>query len=260
MLDNVFCTSCEEGLKKLVSNSVDLVVTSPPYDELRTYQGFEFMIDEVIKELYRALKPGGVIVWVVGDETGDSDETATSFMHVLKFKEQGFKLYDTMIYIKKNPPPKNHKRYEQCFEYMFVFSKGIPSKINLIQQTCKYAGINKGISTYIQDKTDKLKQEHKTKEVSNFKTKFNIWEYTVGNSEKYRTIVKRKHPAKFPILLVRDQILSWSIEGDVVLDPFMGSGTTGKVAILNNRDFIGIEINEEYFNIAKERIEYYKKQ
>lgn len=252
MVDNIFFGKCENGLKKLDFNSIDLVITSPPYDELRTYYGFELMIEEVIKELYRVLKPGGVIVWVVGDETEDGSESATSFKHIFNFKEVGFNLYDTMIYIKQNPHPSNRKRYEPCFEYMFIFSKGIPSTVNLMQQRCKYAGKNKGTSTYIQDKKDNYTIQHKKGLVSNFKTRFNVWEYTVGNAEKFRNLVKRQHPAKFPILLVRDHILSWSNEGDIILDPFMGSGTTAIVSRLTNRKYIGFESNEIYYNKSQE--------
>jgi site-specific DNA-methyltransferase (adenine-specific) len=245
---------CESGLKMLSAESIDLVITSPPYDEMRNYQGFSVMIEEIILKLYRVIKQGGIVVWIVGDETKDGNESATAFEHVIKFKEAGFILYDTMIYQKQNPPPKTHKRYEQCFEFMFIFSKGTPSTTNLILQPCRYAGkIRKG-NTYIHDRSDSFAPQHKEGKVLNDKIRFNNWVYTVGNAEKYRNLVKRNHPAKFPILLVRDHLLSWSNKGEVVLDPFIGSGTTAIVAILLERNYIGFEISEEYYNICCESI------
>lgn len=255
MVNKIFCDRCENGLKKLDSDSIELVVTSPPYDDLREYEEFNLIIEDIIEELYRVIKPGGVIVWVVGDETEYGDESATSLKHIMKFKERGFNLFDTMIYIKQNPHPLNHRRYEQCFEYMFIISKGIPSTVNLIQQGCKYAGKKKGITTYIQNKKGEYTKQHKDSNVQNYRTKYNVWEYTVGNAEKYRTIVKRDHPAKFPILLARDHILSWSKESDIVLDPFMGSGTTAIAAKLTNRRFIGFEISEKYCKKSQEYLE-----
>jgi site-specific DNA-methyltransferase (adenine-specific) len=212
------------------------------------------MIEEVILELYRVIKPGGVVVWIVGDETKDGNESATAFEHVIKFKEAGFNLYDTMIYLKQNSPPKTHKRYEQCFEYMFVFSKGIPSTTNLIMQPCKRAGKDRKGNTYIHDRNDNFTLQHKEGKVLKEKIRFNAWTYTVGNAEKYRNLVKRNHPAKFPILLARDHILSWSNKGDIVLDPFIGSGTTAIVAILLERKYIGFEISEEYYKTCTESI------
>lgn len=215
---------------------------------MREYEGCEFDIDIVIDQLDRVLKNGGIIVWVISDETEDKDESATGFKHVLKFKEKGFLLYDTMIFLKNNPPPKTHRRYEQCFEYMFILSKGEPKTINLMARKCKKADeIRKG-NTYIQDRTDTFKDQHKEGIVSKTSAKYNVWSYSVGNAEMYRNIVKRNHPAKFPLSLARDHILSWSNKGDVILDPFMGSGTTAIVAILTERSYIGFEKNEEYCN------------
>lgn len=246
LINRIFCTKCEDGFKLVEDNTVDLVVTSPPYDKMREYEGCEFDIDVVIKELYRVVKDGGVVVWVISDETEDKDESGTAFKHALKFKEHGFLLYDTMIFLKNNPPPKTHLRYEQCFEYMFVLSKGQPKTINLMTRECKKSGkIRKG-NTYIQDGTDTFENQHKEGIVSKTSAKYNVWSYSVGNAEMYRNIVKRDHPAKFPISLARDHILSWSNKGAVVLDPFMGSGTTAIASILTERLYIGFEKSEEY--------------
>jgi site-specific DNA-methyltransferase (adenine-specific) len=255
MLDDIYCIRCEVGMNYLEDGSIDLVVTSPPYDQMREYTGFSLSIEEVISELYRVVKPGGIIVWVVGDETKKGNESTTAFDHIMQFKKAGFILYDTMIFKKQNPPPKNHKRYEQCFEYMFILSKGEPSITKLIIQPCRNAGKKSSKNTYVHDRSDKLELQHKDGKVKDKKIKSNVWEYTIGNSEKFRKIVERRHPAKFPILLARDHILSWSNEGDVVLDPFIGSGTTAIVAKLMNRKFIGFEISEEYYYRCREYME-----
>jgi site-specific DNA-methyltransferase (adenine-specific) len=252
LLDGIYWIRCEVGLKLLDDASIDLVVTSPPYDEMREYKGFDLRIEEVISELYRVIKPGGVIIWVVGDETKEGNETTTAFEHIIRFKDTGLILYDTMIFRKQNAPPKSHRRYEPCFEYMFVLSKGKPSTTRLIVESCRRAGKNRVGNTYIHDSSDNLVLQHKEGKVLNEKIRSNIWEYTVGNAEKYRNIVKRQHPAKFPLLLARDHILSWSNEGEIVLDPFMGSGTTAIAAKLTNRRYIGFEISREYCNKCAE--------
>lgn len=270
-LNTIFNVKAECGLKELENESIDLVITSPPYDKIRNYcndkknnnyqNNFEFDIDIIIDELYRVLKKGGVIIWVVADQTKDGNESGTSFEQALKFKGKGFKLYDTMIFSKNNPVPKTHKRYEQAFEYIFMFSKDTPKTANVIMQPSKFAGNSRVGNTYRQDMSDELSPQHNEGKVLDYKIRNNIFEYTVGKDEAYGNIVKREHPAKFPISLVRDQILSWSNEGDVILDPFSGSGTTAIVSILTNREYIGFEKNykyamdsREYIKIVEEKI------
>lgn len=243
-LDVIYNQDCLEGLKQLPDNCIDLTVTSPPYDNLRTYNGYTFDFENIAKELYRVTKPGGVIVWIVGDATIKGSETGTSFRQALYFKDIGFNLHDTMIY-QTSKPPMNDKRYQQCFEYMFIFSKGKIAKFNPIQEPCKYAGAKTGGTFYNPDGT---KKDRSLKEpVHSTKPRENIWR-----------IVERKkvkgHPAVFPEQLVNDHIISWSNPGDIVLDPFMGSGTTAKMALKNNRHYIGFEISKEYCQIAQNRI------
>lgn len=247
---------CLEIMKEIPNGSIDLTVTSPPYDNLRTYNGnisqwsFE-KFKEIAKELYRVTADGGVLVWVVADSTIKGSETGTSFRQALWFMECGFKLHDTMIYHKINPIPQNHNRYEQAFEYMFVFSKGKPATWNPIKEETKNAGkkFDWGNRKTVLDKNQcRRHRESEGFTVKEYKTKQNIFSYSIGGG-------RTGHPAVFPEQLAKDHILSWSNENDVVFDPFMGSGTTGKMALLNNRNFIGIEIDEGYFNIAKERIE-----
>lgn len=244
---------CLEELKKLGENSIDLTVTSPPYDNLRTYNGNneqwgEHVWKAVINDLYRVTKKGGVVVWVVGDATIKGSETGTSFKQALWAKECGFNLHDTMIYQKLNQPPLNHSRYEQAFEYMFVFAKGKPNVVNLITCPTKRGG-ERTTGRIRNCGSDHLAIKHGSdKTVKPEKTISNIWGYGVGGG-------KIDHPAIFPEQLAHDHITSWSNEGDAVLDPFMGSGTTGKMAKLLNRDFIGIELDPDYCKIAEARIE-----
>ena len=242
---------CIKIIKDIADKSIDCVITSPPYDNLRNYKNtLSWNFDtfkNVAKELFRVLKEGGVIIWVVADATIKGSESGTSFMQALFFKELGLNIHDTMIYRKANYMPLTHNRYEQEFEYMFVFSKGKPKTFNPIKIPCKHAGKNFA-NTHYKTSDDKLtKTEYTTKD---YKIKGNIFEYSVGGT----STGKYKHPAMFPTGLVKDQLLSWTNENDIILDPFMGSGTTGVVCKELNREFIGIEIVEEYFNIAKERI------
>ena len=243
---------CLELMKDIPDNSVDLTVTSPPYDNLRTYNGnikqwsFE-KFKAIAKELYRITKQGGVVVWVVGDATVKGSETGTSFRQALWFKDCGFNLHDTMIYAKKAPIPLTHNRYEQQFEYMFVLSKGRPQTFNPILEDCVSFG-KKNRMTHRRLSDNLSKASGFGKEVKKQRIKYNVWYYQKDNNCS-------KHPATFPEQLANDHIISWSNEGDTVLDCFMGSGTTGKMALLNRRNFIGIELDETYFNISKERIE-----
>ena len=238
---------CLEKLKELDDNSVDLTVTSPPYDDLRTYESLSFEKFKLCaQELKRVTKLGGVVVWVVGDATKNGSETGTSFRHALYFKEIGFNIHDTMIYYSEKPPL-THNRYEQKFEYMFVFSKGKPKAFNGIREKSKHAGMPRNKSTFRHDRNN-LKPNHSLKPVHETKLKGNVWSFQTGGKNF-------GHPAIFPERLAEDHIKSWSNPGDTVLDPFMGSGSTGVAAKNLNRKFIGIEISEEYFEIAKKRIE-----
>ena len=251
---DLYLGDCVAVMQSFQTESVDLTVTSPPYDSLRTYAGtlkwdFE-TFKQVANELYRITKDGGVVVWVVGDKTVKGSETLSSFKQAIYFNEIGFNVHDTMIYKKANPIPQNHNRYEQCFEYMFVFSKGKPNTFNPLKETTKNAGkeFNWGDRKVDMDPNQcRRHRETDIRKVPEFKTKKNIFEYSVGGG-------KTGHPAVFPEKLAEDHILSWSNEGDIVFDPFMGSATTGKMAILNNRNFIGIEKVPEYFEISEKRI------
>lgn len=264
-LNNIYNYDCRDGLRMMDENSVDLTVTSPPYDSLRTYQDDEDawnfdVFKEVANELYRVTKPGGVVVWVVGDEVVNGGETGTSFRQALYFQEIGFKIHDTMIYEKNSstfPAKITSKRYSQIFEYMFVFVKGkkIRDDIKLIaDKRNKWAGwTNWGTKTQY-DKEGNLLQTKSIKPTPEFSLRTNIWKYTVSFNDK------TGHPAVFPEKLAEDHILSWTNEGDVVLDPFMGSGTTAKMAMINKRNYIGFEKNKEYFDVSLNRVGKYEGQ
>ena len=248
-LNKIYNENCLETMKRMEDNFVDLTVTSPPYDNLRQYNGYSFDFENVAKELFRVTKQGGVVVWVVGDATVKGSESGTSFKQALYFKEIGFNLHDTMIYAKNSYMPLTHNRYEQQFEYMFVLSKGKPKTFNPIMIPSLTAGTkrNRG-SSKANEKTyaERLREEKTT--VNSEKQKPNIWFYDVGKNDK------TKHNAPFPEQLAQDHILSWSNENDLVYDPFMGSGTTAKMSILNNRNWIGSEISSEYCKIIEERV------
>ena len=263
MVNKIHNIDCVEGMKMLPDNCIDLTVTSPPYDNLRKYNGFSWDFEAVARELYRVTKPGGVVVWVVGDATINGSETGTSFRQALFFMDCGFRLHDTMIY-HKNALPMNHNRYEQDFEYMFVFSKGKPKTFNPIRIPCKYPEGENARKNSFYSATDEInrraRSEKKRKPVGKDKIKGNIWYFTTGKNHSTKDAVAFQHPAIFPERLAEDHIKSWSNPGDIVLDPFMGSGTTAKMALLNNRNYIGFEISKEYCEIAKDRIDQIMKQ
>lgn len=246
---------CLEKMKELQDSSIDLTVTSPPYDNLRTYNGNneqwgEHVWKAVIKDLYRVTKDGGVVVWVVGDATIKGSETGTSFKQALWAMECGFRLHDTMIYHKRNPMPVKSNRYLPCFEFMFVLSKGAPKSFNAIRERTTANGTEKYTGT--QQENGRFTDYGKQRNL--YRDRYNIWAYTVGANQSTQDKAAFAHPAIFPEALARDHILSWSNPGDTVFDPFLGSGTTGKMAKLLNRNFIGIELDEGYFKIAEQRI------
>jgi DNA modification methylase len=236
-------------LTHMLDDLIDLTVTSPPYDDLRKYQGYSFDFDKIASELYRVTKPGGIVVWNVGDGTVDGSETGTSFKQALKFMEIGFKLHDTMIYEKGNFSNPSTTRYHQIFEYMFVFSKGKPKTFNPIKDK-KVTGDYFGKNTV--RNVDGTMTDRPRKEYAEFGMRTNIWRMNTAGQEA--PCKKIAHPAKMPSAMARDHILSWSNVGDTILDPFMGSGTTGVQALQLSRKFIGIEIAGEYFKLADDEL------
>ena len=264
----LFKGDCIEVMDELIKKgiNVDLTVTSPPYDELRSYEGslnWNFDIfKEVANRLYKITKNGGVVTWVVADKTSKGSESGTSFKQALYFKEIGFNLHDTMIYHKKNcfgTCGNPAIRYAQSFEYIFVLTKGRIKTFNPIKVPCSRAGREvKGSRTRKNSQSDGLPFDYQRKidmTVKDTKIKENIFSYYIGYNMSSKDKIAFKHPAIFPEGLAEDMITSYSNEKEIVFDPFMGSNTTGKMALLNNRCFIGIEKVDEYFEIAKRRIE-----
>ena len=243
-IGTIYNEKCWVTTRRMPDGFIDLTVTSPPYDDLRAYNGYEFRFEPIAKELFRVTKDGGVVVWVVGDATKDGNETGSSFEQALYFKSVGFNLHDTMIYRKNSssfPSRPNSNRYTQIFEYMFVFSKGKPKTANLIiDKPNKWAGFTSF--------------DGKIPPVPELSARENIWTYTTSFNDA------TGHPAVFPEQLATDHILTWSNEGDLVYDPFMGSGTTAKAAHLSKRQWIGSEISAEYVDIANERLAPYLTQ
>jgi len=257
LLNDVYVGDNVKFMQKLPDNCIDLTVTSPPYDDLRTYNGYSFDFEAVAQELYRITKPGGVVVWVVGDKTVKGTETLTSFRQALYFKEIGFNVHDTMIYEKRGglKPNPAIPRYAPDFEYMFILSKGKPKTFNEIRVPCSTAGEMLGNGKKMRKETGELVQITKTHEkVQETKRKGNIWTYGVGFNKTTTDKYAFEHPAMFPEQLAFDHITSWSDVGDIIFDPFTGSGTTLKMALLADRKYLGVDISEEYIEIAKKRI------
>lgn len=249
----IYNEDCLQTMQRMDNESIDFVITSPPYDNIRNYNGYRFDFEDTAKELFRIIKIGGVVVWVVGDATINGSETGTSFRQALKFMEIGFRLHDTMIYYKNNPMPQTGNRYHQMFEYMFCLSKESPKTFNPITEQTKYRGLanmkNRG-------KNGELNYEKVERTTE--KKVGNVFFYSIGGGISTKDKIAYKHPAIFPEKLVVDQILTWTNEFDSVYDPFMGSGTTAKVSELLHRKWLGSEISKEYVDIAEQRLMEYR--
>ena len=247
-LDVIQCGDSAELMKQIPDCSIDLTVTSPPYDGLRKYKGFDWDFQKIAQELFRVTKPGGVVVWVVNDGTEGGSETGTSFRQALYFKDvAGFRLHDTMIWRKTNPLPQvRQPRYASCFEYMFVLSKGKPKTFNPIMRKTKSGGLERwSREKNVNAETGRTLKHMVFKEEA---IQYNVWEMQVARN-------KTTHPAVFPAQLAHDHIVTWSNPGDIVLDPFVGSGTTAIEALKLNRHYIGFDISEEYCEMSRTRIQ-----
>jgi site-specific DNA-methyltransferase (adenine-specific) len=253
-LNKIYNENCLDTMARMEDDFIDLTVTSPPYDNLRTYKGYSFDFDSIAKELFRITKKGGVVVWVVGDATIKGSESLTSFKQALYFKEIGFNV-ETMIFETSTYMPIQANRYDNNFQYMFILSKGKPKTFNPIMVKKSEKSLQRGKSGRDVSfrELDGKRQDKKPQKITTHKKKTNIWRFLTGFCSSSDNIAS-KHPAIFPEQLANDHILSWSNEGDLVYDCFMGSGTTAKMAILNNRNWIGSEISSEYCNIIEERI------
>lgn len=259
-INKVVHCDCVDGIAKLPESSVDLVVTSPPYDTLREYEGYNFRFEEICKGLYRIIKDGGVVVWVVGDETVGGSETGTSFIQALKFKEIGFCLHDTMIYMRNAVKHPDKQRYYNCFQYMFIFSKGRPKTINLIRDHKNKTAGKKETSKLQREKDGSWSTRTSFKKSvvrPDYSIRWNIWTYDVGSLVMAEDRLWVGHPAIFPLKLPEDHIKSWSNEGDIVFDPMCGSGQTLIAAKKLKRNYIGMDISEDYCGLTNKRLDLY---
>lgn len=255
----LLCGDCAQVMAEMEPESVDMVMTSPPYDDVRQYKGFSLDIDAVIDGVIRVLRPGGVCVWVVADGLADGSETGTSFRTALAFMEHGMLLHDTMIYAKKNwmPNPRSDLvRYAQAFEYMFCFSKGKPAKFNPILVGNSTYGLTRTATFRNHGKDERERKTWTT--TSPTKVHGNIFSYSVGFGATSSYKDAYEHPAVYPERLAYDQISTWTDIGDTVLDPFCGSGTTLFCAGILGRNAIGIDISQEYLDLTRRRLEHQK--
>lgn len=243
----------------LPSTSIDLTVTSPPYDNLRKYllpdgSSPTWDFEGVAQQLWRLTKPGGVVVWIVADATVNGSETGTSMRQALRFMDIGFRLHDTMIWEKSDPSPGDGKfRYHDCWEFMFVFSNGQPAAMNLIRDVKSVHAGKVDMRNWDRRRDESCEgKERKPWLRPEFGYRRNLWKLNHGGNQV--DAIAFDQPAIFPECIARDHILSWSNPGDVVLDPFCGSGTTLKMAKETGRRGIGIEINPDYCEIIKTRL------
>ncbi len=259
-INKIICGNNIEVMQEWPDNCIPLTVTSPPYDDLRDYKGYNFDFEGIAQQLYRITENGGVVVWVVSDKTANGSETGTSFRQALYFKEIGFNLHDTMIYEKSGCSFPEINRYYPVAEYMFVLSKGPPKTVNLIADR-----INCYVGEYVarkgadRQKDGSLKpntayRNEFNKKVKAYGVRYNIWKYSVGKGNTTKDDVF-SHPAIFPEKLAEDHIISWSNPDDIVFDPMCGSGTTPKMASKLGRRYIGIDISSEYCETARQRLE-----
>jgi len=264
-INTLYNENCIITMSNIPDNTVDLTLTSPPYDDLRTYNkhlsgnrtefnGYSFPFESIAQELFRITKKGGVVVWVVGDATNKGSETGTSFRQALYFKECGFDLYDTMIYQKTGTPFPQKDRYNQTFEYMFVFSKGKPNTFNPIMKKNATAGAVRH-SRKFRTADGEMKPGFNGKPINEYGIENNIWLIKNGMNKSTKDIIAFEHPAIFPEELALKHVITWTKKGDLVYDPFMGSGTTAKASIQLERNWIGSELDVNYCDVCNQRLE-----
>lgn len=258
--DILYNGDSEEVLKGLPDECIDLVITSPPYDDLRKYNGIGAMwnrdkFQSIADQLVRVLKPGGVIVWNVYDKTEKGTKSGTSLEQCLYFRDKGLNINDYMIWRKTNPlPVVKQPRYNPCFEFMFVLSKGKPKTFNPIQIPTKSGGKHyKSTAKNMGGENGRRMLDY---HVNSYMTDYNVWNMPVApNKEVYHIDGHEvKHPAVFPLQLPVRHVLTWSNPGDTVLDPFAGSGTTMVASKMHGRPCIGIELDKTYCEIIKQRL------
>lgn len=254
LLNQLHCANCSDFMPKLGSDSVDLVVTSPPYDKIRKYKGFDFDFEKIAEGLWDVIKPGGVCCWVVNDQVVNGGRTLTCFRQALFFQQLGFLVHDIIIFEKNTSMYQHKTRYGSVYEFIFVLSKGKMKTFNPIMIKGKYPNYKRVNQVHRQETKTK---KWKVLEFNDKRIKDNIWKYSVSLYGATKDKIAFQHPAVFPEKLAVDCIHSWSNEGDVVLDPMCGSGTVPKMAKLTNRKWIGVDISQEYIDLANQRLNLY---
>ena len=254
-IDNIFCEDCVEGMKKIESNSIDLVVTSPPYDGIRKYNGFKLDLHKTGTEIYRILKEGGICAVVIQDQTKNFGKTLTSFRMIVDWCDNiGFKLFENIIYHKNGTEGAWWKyRFRVDHEYIPLFLKGKkPAYFNKepLKIPSKHGG--KVMTGSGNRRTDGKTTSTVTRKINLMKCRGTVWDYMMSGD---KNPLKRKHPAVFPDQIPIDIITCFCPENGIVLDPFMGCGSTAVAATKLNRHFIGFDISKEYCNLAYERLE-----
>ena len=252
-INQVYVADCVDFMQRMQPDCIDLTITSPPYDQLRSYKGYSFNFEAIATELFRVTKPGGIVVWVVGDKISNG-RTLTSFRQGVFFQETGFNMHDIMIYQKKNTPFMRSNAYTNSYEFMFILSKGKPGVFNPLKEKT----VRNGFEMVVHNKGPDAVNRKVLKELKKKKTRTNIWAYAVGLGGTTSDKIAFRHPAIFPEKLANDHILSWTNKGDIVFDPMCGSGTTCKMAMLNKRNYIGVDISREYIEITKQRLRKYQ--
>lgn len=259
--NKVACGEAGSFMKTMPDSIVPLTVTSPPYADLRKYKGHGFDFEPIAKELWRVTADGGVLVWIVGDVMDKDSETGMPERQKLHFMDLGFKCHDTMIYRKQNYMPRRQRRYQQEFEYMYVFSKGKPKTFDPIKEKCRYAGV-KSTGKYFEQPDTEIPyrasaKDGISKKIAEEKVIGNVWSHWVGNNTGEDQCMPDGdyHPARMPLKLAKDHIQSWSVKGDVVFDPMCGSGTTLLAANHLGRGYFGIDVSSEYVAFASKRLQ-----
>jgi DNA modification methylase len=267
----IICGDNVTVLKTFPDACVDLVVTSPPYDSLRVAAGYQngFDLVDLCNQLLRVIKPGGMVVWVVADQTVNGARTGTSYKQALHFMSHGFQLFDDIVYLKSGTNFPSKSRYTNTWEHMFCFSKGMPSTINLITDSPrKWLGswaktTNRKKDGTLGASTAKNCGEGSKGKASfegeyGYKARTNVWNITNGKGFAHPDPggdLAYAHSATYPLQLAHDHIVSWTNPGDVVLDPFNGAGTTCVAAKMTGRTYVGIDSSPEYCALATKRLE-----
>lgn len=244
-----FAADCVRFMEGMGDSTIPFTITSPPYDNLRDYRGYQFDFPAIAEQLYRITAKGGVVVWVVGDKI-KGGRSLTSFKQAIYFQSIGFQVHDVMIYQKKNTPFMRSNAYTNCYEFMLVLSKGAPAVFNPLKEKT----VRNGFEMIVANKKADGINNKILRELKKEKTKTNIWQYAVGLGGTTTDKEAFQHPAVFPEKLAEDHILTWTNEGMLVFDPMCGSGTSGKMAKLHSREFLCVDISKEYINIAKQRV------